>query len=71
MNNLTQANTSPVIGFMRLKEVLKIIPVGKTTWWNGVRNGQYPQPIKIGVRVTAWRNIDIRNLVERLSNPST
>lgn len=54
----------PVTGFLRLPEVLRFYPVGKSTWWNGVREGRYPQPVKIGERCTAWRAEDIRALIE-------
>ena len=41
-----------------------IIPVGKSTWWNGVRSGRYPPGVKISSRCTAWRVEDIRKLIE-------
>ena len=41
-----------------------LIPVKKSTWWAGVASGRYPQPSKkLGLRVTAWRVEDIRNLI--------
>lgn len=59
-------NNLPETGFLRLKQILTIIPVGKTTWWNGVRSGRFPQPIKLGPRTTAWRVKDIRTLIEKM-----
>ncbi len=53
----------PETGFLRLKEVLKIIPVGKTTWWLGVKTGRFPRPVKLGPRTTAWRVEDIRDFI--------
>lgn len=40
-----------------------MIPIGKSTWWAGVKSGKFPQPVKLGARTTAWRVEDIRNLV--------
>jgi predicted DNA-binding transcriptional regulator AlpA len=40
-----------------------LIPVSHATWWRGIREGRYPQPVKIGARVTAWRVEDIRALI--------
>jgi predicted DNA-binding transcriptional regulator AlpA len=54
-------------GFIRLRDVLKLIPVGKTSWWEGVRTGRYPQSVKLGPRTTAWRVEDIRALIEKPS----
>ena len=49
---------------IRLKEVLAYIPVGKTTWWEGVRFGRYPQPVRhLGPRVTAWKLSSIMRLI--------
>ena len=44
------------------------IPVGKSTWWDGVKSGRYPKPVKLGPRITAWRVEDIRALIEGASN---
>lgn len=40
-----------------------LIPVGKTTWWNGIKDGRYPQGVKISTRRTAWRAEDIQALL--------
>ena len=54
----------PEIGFMRLPEIIKIFPVGRSSWWKGVKDGKYPQPVKLGPNTTAWRAEDIRALLE-------
>jgi predicted DNA-binding transcriptional regulator AlpA len=36
-----------------------IIPVGRTSWWAGVKSGKYPQPVRLGGRMVAWRASDI------------
>ncbi len=64
--SLNPGNYLPEIGFVRLETILKIIPVGKTTWWKGVKSGRFPKPIKIGARVTAWRVEDIHLLIEQM-----
>jgi prophage regulatory protein len=57
----------PEIGFLRLNQVLTVIPIGKTCWWEGVRSGRFPKPVKLSARCTAWRAEDIRNLIDDLS----
>ncbi len=32
----------------------------------GVKDGRFPKPVKLGVKTTAWRVEDIRDLIERL-----
>ena len=58
----------PITGFLRLPQVLSIIPVGKTCWWKGVKSGRYPKPVKLSARCTAWRAEDIQALIEHISN---
>jgi predicted DNA-binding transcriptional regulator AlpA len=56
-------------GFLRLPQVLALIPVCKSSWWNGCKSGRYPKPVKIGPNSTAWRAEDIAELMQRLANP--
>ena len=50
---------------LRLKQVLEIIPISKSTFWEGCRTGRFPKPIKLGSRITCWRESEIMALVER------
>jgi hypothetical protein len=40
-------------------------PVGRSSWWAGIKSGRFPKPVKLGPRTTAWRVEDIRALIER------
>jgi prophage regulatory protein len=57
-------------GFIRLNQIIgnkttpPIIPISKSSWWAGVRDGRFPKPIKLGPRTTCWRIADIRNLID-------
>ena len=53
-------------GFLRLPEVLAIIPVSKTAWWEGIKQGRYPRGVKLAARTTAWPVAEIRKLIEEL-----
>lgn len=68
----------PETGYLRLSQILgnlktnpsipPLIPIGKSSWWAGVKSGRYPKPIKIGPRTTVWRAEDIRALINGGSN---
>lgn len=58
--------TIPETGFLRLPEVLSLIPISTTVWWEGVRTGRYPKGIKLSARCTAWRAEDIRALIDTI-----
>ena len=50
---------------LRLPQVLELIPVGKSTWWAGVKSGRYPPPVKLGPGITVWRSADILALISK------
>ena len=64
----------PETGFLRLSQIIgnpkatppipPIIPVSKSSWWDGCKSGRYPKPVKLGNRTTAWRVSDILALIE-------
>jgi hypothetical protein len=46
----------PPTGFVRLALIFAPqgpIPVGRSTWWAGVKSGRFPKPVKLGPRTTA------------------
>ena len=55
---------------LRLPQVLKIIPISKSAWWQGCQDGRYPKPIKLGPRTTVWKASDISAFMRQLSRSS-
>jgi predicted DNA-binding transcriptional regulator AlpA len=63
----------PATGLMRLSQILgdkkrgitPLVPVSKSTWWAGVKDGRFPRPVKLGERVTCWHAEDIRALINQ------
>ena len=49
---------------IKLPDVLQLYPVSRASWYNGIKLGKYPPPIKIGPRSSAWRLSDIYKLIE-------
>jgi predicted DNA-binding transcriptional regulator AlpA len=64
------AHSLPAEGFLRVNQIVgsngdpAIIPISKSSWWAGVRDGRFPKPIKLGKRTTVWKVTDIRRLIE-------
>lgn len=60
-------------GFLRLSQILgnsktnpptpPLIPISKSTWWDGIKTGRFPKPIKLGPRTTVWAVESIRALI--------
>jgi prophage regulatory protein len=69
-----QIHQLPETGFLRIWQIVgnkktntpALIPIGRTTFLNGVKSGKYPKPVKLGERTTAWKIEDIRALIVQL-----
>ncbi len=68
--------TLPEFGFVRVKQIIgdpkahppipAVFPVGRSTWWAGVKSGRFPQPVRpFGPGITVWRVEAIRELIEQ------
>ncbi|HXI86690.1 MAG TPA: AlpA family phage regulatory protein [Parvularculaceae bacterium] len=57
------AHETPKAGFYRLRKVLELIPVSRSTWYAGVKSGRYPAPVRISENIVAWRASDIHALI--------
>ena len=70
-------NNQPSAAFLRLPQIIgnpdadppipPRIPIGRSTWWQWVRDGKAPKPVKLSVRTTAWRSADIDALIATLN----
>ena len=54
----------PSTGFLRLPQIMELVPISKSAWWEGCRTGRYPKPVKIGPRTTVWRAEEIKAFIE-------
>jgi predicted DNA-binding transcriptional regulator AlpA len=72
----------PNAGFVRLSQIIgnskskppipPLIPIGRSTWWQWVKIGKAPAPIKLGPRTTAWRADQILAFAESFqTNPES
>lgn len=62
-----QKSSDQIEKYLRLRTVLQIIPVSRSTWYRGMGSGIYPRPVKFSRKISAWRLSDIAKLAE---NPS-
>lgn len=58
----------PSTGFLRLPQIMELVPISKSSWWQGCKAGRYPKPIKLGPRTTVWRAEEIKAFIERVSD---
>lgn len=53
--------------FLRLRDVLAILPISRTSFYDGIKLGLYPQPIKLGKRTSVWCEHEIHESIDRMN----
>ncbi len=55
----------PATGYVRQAQLIPaIVPFSSATLWRKVKTGDFPQPVKLSERITAWRVEDVRAWME-------
>ena len=63
---MNQTNSTKTDRLLRLGQIVPdLLPISKSNWWNGVKSGRFPKPIKLGPRTTCWRESEILAIVEQ------
>lgn len=63
---MSNIDKNPRRGFLRLPQVLSLIPVSRSSWWDGVRRGVYPKQVALGPRSVGWTMESIDALIDSL-----
>jgi predicted DNA-binding transcriptional regulator AlpA len=66
MTKVTLTQDIPSTGFVRLPQILNVIPISKSSWYRWVKTGRAPAGLKIGEKTTVWRAQDIQALIDDL-----
>lgn len=62
----------PRDGYSRQSQLIPhIVPFSPATLWRKVRTGDFPKPIKLSKRVTAWKNSDVLEWLDNLHQAAT
>lgn len=65
-------------GYLRLDQIIgnnkqnipALIPISRSSWLAGVKEGKFPQPVKLTQRTLGWRVEEILQLIEDLQEKS-
>ncbi len=63
----TTSSTTPAEKLIRLHGVLDRVPVSRSGWLQGVKDGRYPAPVRLSPRRVAWRESDINEFINGLA----
>ena len=56
---INEITVLPPQGMSRASKILPLLPFGSTELWKRVESGDFPKPVKLGPKCTAWRNADV------------
>ena len=54
--------------FLRIKEVMKMTGIARSTIWLWVSEGKFPKPIKLSPRITVWEEKEINHWMSNKIN---
>lgn len=63
----TDTTTTQADHLLRVEpHITERLRISRSAWWKGVKEGRYPQGIKLSPRVTVWKSSDIDSLIASL-----
>ena len=55
VNRVVVANPSPSPAFYRLRDVMRITALSRSTIYRRIAEGRFPEPVHLGGRASAWQ----------------
>ena len=56
--------------YIRVSLLASMLGISESTVWRWANEGKLPKPIKLSKRVTVWREDEVKEAIERLSEVS-
>ncbi len=50
----------------RLRDVLRLIPISKSSWFAGIQKGKYPAGHLLSARTRVWKESEIKAVIDSL-----
>ena len=54
----------PKTGYVRMADLIKFIPVSKSSIWRMSKAGKFPKGVKLSEKVTAWKAQEVQAWLE-------
>ena len=58
----------PETEVIRRDEVLKLVPISVSGLYQKISDGQFPRPIKLGLRAVGWKKTEVLQYLEGLNS---
>ena len=61
-------NLEPETEVIRRDEVLKLVPISVSGLYKKISDGQFPRPVKLGLRAVGWKKTEVLQYLEGLNS---
>ena len=61
-------NLEPETEVIRRDEVLKLVPISVSGLYQKIADGQFPGPVKLGLRAVGWKKSEVLQYLEGLNS---
>ena len=61
-------NLEPETEVIRRDEVLKLVPISVSGLYQKISAGQFPRPIKLGLRAVGWKKSEVLRYLKGLNS---
>ena len=69
-----QTHVIPSTGYLRIDQILgndkkgipALLPMCRSTWYEGIREGRFPKSIHLTKQTVVWRVEDILDLIDKI-----
>lgn len=63
---VNKTQKGPMGEYLRMPQVIELVPFSGATVWRKCKEGTFPQPVKLSANVTAWRKADVLKWFETI-----
>ena len=61
-------NLEPETEVIRRDEVLKLVPISVSGLYQKISDGQFPRPVKLGLRAVVWKKSEVLRYLKGLNS---
>ena len=65
-----QTENPIAVVMLRLREVMRVTGLARSTVYKLIHDGKFPRPIKLGARAVAWRSDAVNGWIQDRTNAS-
>ena len=62
---MSNENQNQIKGFLRVSQVIKLLGIGKSTFYKWIADGRFSRGIRLGERIKVWKSEEIYAFMDK------